>query len=309
MQDVLVSIVCNTFNHEEYIEDAINGFLMQKTNFKYEILIHDDASTDKTVKIIKEYQSKFPDLINPIFQTENQYSKKKQISLEYQFPRAKGKYIALCEGDDYWTDENKLQKQFDVLESHPNISMCAHSVSCVNARTKEFIRLIQPENESVILPIDKVIKHGGGYIGTNSLFFKKEILEDFPRSLKPFFLDYTLQIFCAAQGGIYYINECMSAYRVLSKNSFTSKMKNNKQSIINHYKKDIKMLEIFNKETENKYNESVIQAINRLDRWVLINVPHYKFSDKKRLNKTFLSFSLKEKIKFIIKLILCVNKD
>jgi len=108
--DPIVSICCITYNHEKYIRDAIEGFLMQKTLFPIEILIHGDASTDKTADIIKEYEVKYPDIIKPIYQTENQFSKGVSISATYQFPRARGKYIAICEGDDYWTDPHKLQK-------------------------------------------------------------------------------------------------------------------------------------------------------------------------------------------------------
>jgi len=114
----LVSICCITYNHEVFIRDAIEGFLMQKTSFPIEILIHDDASTDNTANIIREYENKFPDIIKPIYQLENQYSRGVSISVTYQFPRAKGKYIALCEGDDYWTDPLKLQKQVDFLENN-----------------------------------------------------------------------------------------------------------------------------------------------------------------------------------------------
>jgi len=114
-----VSVCCITYNHEDYIKEAINSFLMQVTNFSFEILIHDDASTDKTSKIILEYAKKYPDIIRPIIQVENQYSKGGLINPRYVFPRARGRYIALCEGDDYWTDCYKLQKQFDFLEDHP----------------------------------------------------------------------------------------------------------------------------------------------------------------------------------------------
>ena len=101
-EDILVSISCITYNHEKYIRDALEGFLMQKTDFKYEILIHDDASTDNTAKIIREYEEKYPDLIKPIYQKENQWSKGNyRISSTFNIPRAKGKYIAFCEGDDF----------------------------------------------------------------------------------------------------------------------------------------------------------------------------------------------------------------
>lgn len=121
----LVSISCITYNHESYIRQCLEGFMMQKCNFDFEILIHDDASTDGTIEIIKEYQEKYPDIIKPIFQIENQYSKGvRGINPRFNFPRAKGKYIALCEGDDYWTDPLKLQKQVDFLEKNTAYNIC-----------------------------------------------------------------------------------------------------------------------------------------------------------------------------------------
>src|SRR5690554_1582208 len=102
----VVSICCITFNHGKFIREALEGFLSQKTNFCFEVLIHDDASTDDTATIIKEYASRFPNIIKPIFQKENQYSKGiRGMNRRFNFPRAKGKYIAMCEGDDYWIDE------------------------------------------------------------------------------------------------------------------------------------------------------------------------------------------------------------
>ena len=109
-KDIKLSIVCTAYNHEKYIRSALDGFVMQKTNFAFEAIVHDDASTDGTADIIREYAKKYPDIIVPIIQTENQHSKKVQITREIIFPMIKGKYIAFCEGDDYWTDPYKLQK-------------------------------------------------------------------------------------------------------------------------------------------------------------------------------------------------------
>lgn len=123
----LVSIVCESYNHEPFLRRCLDGFVMQKTDFPFEILIHDDASTDRSADIIREYEIKYPNLFKPIYQKENQYSKGVKIWADIQFPRAKGKYIALCEGDDYWTDSLKLQKQVDYMESHPDCSFCFHN--------------------------------------------------------------------------------------------------------------------------------------------------------------------------------------
>ena len=124
--DIIVTVLTLTYNHEPYIRQCLDGIVMQQTNFKFELLIHDDASTDGTANIIREYESKYPDIIKPIYQKENQYSKKVPIGVTYLYPRAKGKYIALCEGDDYWTDPLKLQKQVDFLEANPEYVMCSH---------------------------------------------------------------------------------------------------------------------------------------------------------------------------------------
>jgi glycosyltransferase involved in cell wall biosynthesis len=119
----LVSISCNTYNHAGYIAEAIEGFLAQRTNFPIEILIHDDASTDGTADIVRQYQARYPELIKPIYQIENQHSKRVRIGC-FNLERAQGEYVALCEGDDYWTDPLKLQKQVEFLQSNPGYVMC-----------------------------------------------------------------------------------------------------------------------------------------------------------------------------------------
>lgn len=141
-----VSICCITYNHVTYIAQAIESFLMQKTTFPFEILIHDDASTDGTSEIIRDYERKYPDIIKPIYQTENQYSQGRSISATYQFPRAKGRYIALCEGDDYWTDPLKLQKQVDFLEANPEYGMISSDINLIDIDSKPL-----PENDMILL--------------------------------------------------------------------------------------------------------------------------------------------------------------
>lgn len=125
-EEILVSIRCETFNQEKYISNCLDGFVMQKTNFKYEIVVHDDASTDNTANIIREYEKKYPNLIRPIYEEENQYSKHDNSIRKLLDSEMRGKYIAICEGDDYWTDPLKLQKQIDFLENNPDYSMCFH---------------------------------------------------------------------------------------------------------------------------------------------------------------------------------------
>ncbi|MEN8251933.1 MAG: glycosyltransferase, partial [Bacteroidota bacterium] len=132
----VVSVCCTAYNHEHYIGEAIDGFLMQETDFPFEILIHDDCSTDETAKIIRNYEKKYPNIIKPIYQRENQYSKGIRVNPIFNFLRAKGKYIALCEGDDYWIDPLKLQNQIEFLEKNDEYSMCYHSRIHVDSNSK-----------------------------------------------------------------------------------------------------------------------------------------------------------------------------
>lgn len=120
-----VSIICNAYNQESYLEKAIESMLVQKTSFDYEIIIHDDVSTDGTVDIIRKYVTAYPEKIKVIYEQKNQYSQGADFITEVIKDIAKGKYIAMCEGDDFWIDENKLQLQRDALENHPECDMCA----------------------------------------------------------------------------------------------------------------------------------------------------------------------------------------
>lgn len=135
MNEFKVSISCITYNHAPYIRQCLDGFLMQQCNFSFEVLIHDDASTDGTQDIIREYQEKYPDIIKPLLREENLYSKgERGFNARFNCSRAKGKYIAICEGDDYWTDPLKLQKQVDFLEQHKELSFCSHNINRIDGK-------------------------------------------------------------------------------------------------------------------------------------------------------------------------------
>ena len=152
---VEVSVVCNAYNHEKYIRSALEGFVMQKTSFPFEVLVHDDASTDHTAEIIREYEIKYPDIIKPIYSTENQYSKNDGSLDRIQYGRVQGKYIALCEGDDYWMDPLKLQKQYDLLEKHPEIDMCATAAK--TERNGEIVGRVSPSSRDTLFSSDDML--------------------------------------------------------------------------------------------------------------------------------------------------------
>ena len=122
-EDIKVTVLTLVYNNDKFIKKCLDGILSQKTNFKFEIIVHDDASKDNSRKIIEEYAKKYPEIVVPICQDENQMSKGVRIVDEVMFPKARGKYIAFCEGDDFWIDENKLQKQFDFMEKNLDYSL------------------------------------------------------------------------------------------------------------------------------------------------------------------------------------------
>ena len=147
---IKVSICCITYNHDNYIRDALEGFIMQKTDFEFEIIIHDDASTDLTATIIREFENNHPDVFTCIYQKENQWSKGIKPSPTYGWPKAKGKYIALCEGDDYWTDPYKLQKQVDFLEANEGYSLCFHRFFIIDEESKSLSPFIRKQSSTIV---------------------------------------------------------------------------------------------------------------------------------------------------------------
>lgn len=137
----LVSVCCITYNHERYIAECLDSILGQRTTFPFELLIHDDASEDGTAKIVSDYAHRFPNVIRPILQRENQWSRGHNISPEFNFSRARGRYIAICEGDDAWVDPFKLQRQIDFLEANLDYVLCFTDAVAVDASGRDLARL------------------------------------------------------------------------------------------------------------------------------------------------------------------------
>lgn len=258
-KDIKVSVICNAFNHEPYIRDALEGFIKQKTSFAYEVLIHDDASTDNTAEIIREYERKSPDLIKPVYQTENQYSKGVNIVKTFHLPRLKGKYVAFCEGDDYWTDSLKLQKQYDAMERHPEVDICAHSVTKIRASDGKVLNKIAPSKKETVFDLGAVILGGGGFVATNSLFYRRSLLDNEPEFRKYCGIDYSLQIHGAMRGGMLYLPDDMAVYRDLVPGSWTTRIKNSDFGDKQRVKMET-MLDMVNEETNGQYDEIIYQA-------------------------------------------------
>lgn len=247
---IVLSISCITYNHAPYIRACLDGFLMQKTNFPFEILIHDDCSIDGTREIIEEYSQKYPDVIFPMFQTENQYSKGiRSMMIRFNFPRCRGKYIAVCEGDDYWTDPYKLQKQVDFLEINPKYHFSMGKVKFLNQNDGKIIerqeRVDPTKNESYVLK-----DYLKGLFSQTSSFVFRNLNKSYPSWVYNVHAgDQTFVVlFTGLKGKIKYHNEFFSVYRG-HKNS-VSKIKLD----YNVYERFLETLDHWNLYLDKEYN-------------------------------------------------------
>lgn len=233
-KDILVAIHCLAYNHEPYIRECLEGFVMQKTNFKFVAIVHDDASTDETPAIINEYAEKYPDIIKPIFETENQYSKKDgsltRIMSE-AISQTGAKYVAMCEGDDYWIDPYKLQKQVDFMEKNPEFVMCFHNADVLSNIEEE--RFLYEHLETRCYTDCEIMSKWT--VPTCSVLYRTNILKLDYNTKKIVFGDIFMFLRLSQAGKVFCINEKMAVYRRLSNGLSTLKTK--KQSELTMYRK------------------------------------------------------------------------
>ena len=259
----LVSICCITFNHGKFIKNCLEGFVTQKTIFDFEILVFDDASVDETQQIILEYSRKHNNIVT-FLQTENQWSKKKYGILDWLFPAAKGKYIALCEGDDYWTDPLKLQKQVDFLEANPWYVQVFHNALAIyNDQSSEsflYCKALQKED----LETKDLLKYGN-IIPTCSSVFHRNILKELPKWMSQLSMgDFPINLLLSLQGKVRYFNEVMSVYRIHSGGSWSAATPyNNDLKLLAAYKAFLKNLR-FSKEEKSICLETMSSISNRI---------------------------------------------
>ena len=216
----LVSVKCMTYNQEKYIGQCIDGFLMQKTSFPFEILIHDDCSTDDTTNIVLEYAKKYPKIIKPILEDENQYSKHDGSHHKKIDTAIKGKYIALCEGDDYWIDENKLQMQVDFLEKNPEYGMCY-------SKAKQYIQSKQKFNKNFVGDafdgFEDLLKNGSR-IPTLTTVYRKDLLDKYQKEIQPgnkgwLMGDYPMWLYFSHESKMKFFDKVTGVYRVLEESA------------------------------------------------------------------------------------------
>ncbi|GHT33458.1 hypothetical protein AGMMS49574_19170 [Bacteroidia bacterium] len=244
MDDIMVSICMITYNHEKYIIQAIEGVLMQKTNFPIELIIGEDYSTDNTRKICLEYKEKYPNIIKLLLPDKNLgANQNSRNTLE----ACRGKYIAMCEGDDYWTDSHKLQKQVDFLEMYDDFSMCFHNAIRNNLYDGTRQNFNNPLNKNIFNIKDVILKPW--FTPTASIVYRND--KDFVDiewygingDMKILFLN-------SLKGKLYYFDEIMSMYNYGTPGSISDF---NKHLFMPLYRKKFVLLNHFDQYTHFKY--------------------------------------------------------
>ena len=231
---ILVSIKCTFYNHEPYLRQCLDGFVMQKTNFRFEAIVHDDASTDGSAAIIREYAEKYPDIIKPIYETENQYSKHDGSLRRVMNAACHGKYIAICEGDDYWTDPLKLQKQVDVLESDPNVSMVYTAFKTVDTNGNFMLRPIYERYKKISFSGDVLCQliNSGNFIMTLTTCIRRDVYENDIIKQSNIGLDYLLFLTAASMGKAVYLPQETGCYRYSAQSEMNANLSYVKSSYI-----------------------------------------------------------------------------
>lgn len=223
-EQIIVAIYCLVYNHEPYLRDCLEGFVMQQTNFPFVAIVHDDASTDGSAAIIREYEEKYPDIIKPIYEAENQYSKRDGSVgriMNAAIDATAAKYVAMCEGDDYWTDPLKLQKQVDILEADESLMACCTNCSVVdmkgNVLEEKRVQPVVKENKQGRYSLRDFFDQGHQYPTLSVLYrntHRDEVRQKTNAMRNPYMGDWTLWIALLFFGDMYYLDEVTCAYRI-----------------------------------------------------------------------------------------------
>jgi glycosyltransferase involved in cell wall biosynthesis len=233
----LVSILCITYNHEDYIAEAIKGFLLQKTDFTVELIIHDDASTDRTPEIIKFYEDRHPELIRAIYQAENQYSKKDGSLQKIIFRAPTGEFTAICEGDDYWTDPNKLQLQVDFLRKNKEYGLVHHEADYYFQEEGKFINN-HHKTDNIHVSDGYVYTEllGNNNIYTPTVVLRTALFEKFLKIEKSFQMDdYVMWLEFSQHFKFHYIEKSMAVYRILKNSASRTTQYEKSVAFVNSY--------------------------------------------------------------------------
>lgn len=292
MQNPIVSICCIAYNHENYIKECLDGFLMQKTNFPFEIIIHDDASTDNTANIIRQYALK-DKRIKPILRKTNIKSTGVAV-FPFTIEKAVGHYIAFCEGDDYWTDPYKLQKQINELNNNPDIDICSHSAIKFDEVLKQEIGITGNNGKKQrIISINEIIIRFGSVAPMPSILIRNKNTEVYRNLVSNgvYGGHGIMQVLWSHPNGLLYIPEAMSTYRVNSAGSVTKNILNNQEFYFRVLIKRIESFNLldayFNHEYQNLFSNKILEIKKNILRARQISIKdkiNYIRKEKTNLN-------------------------
>lgn len=300
----MVSIITTAYNHAPYISQALESFIKQKTDFSFEVIVHDDASSDGTAEVIREYAQRYPDLIIPIFQKENQFS---QGISPYRFmePLIRGKYIAQCEGDDFWCDDYKLQKQVDYMEEHPECRYCFCNSYKVNLNS-EVIGMQTPVNKSRVFSDREIIAAPEIYLATAGTMYRRTDMLKFPKELtagEPG--DIPLRNFLMTLGNAYGFSDRMCCYRVMTPGSWSDRyqkaISRNPEEFLKLNRAYIEYYENFDRYTGGKYHDEIAGNLNQRLYLELRTKSDWKALHKPPFSELFRKCSGKQKMIVFIK--------
>ena len=263
--NIKVSVYCLAYNHSKFIEQTIQGFLSQETNFRFRVIIHDDASPDGTAEIIRKYETEYPELIKGIYQTENKYSKGINILKTYMLPLMSGEYVAICEGDDYWCDPHKLQRQVDALEANKDCHFCVHKTKEIFVSGEDTSRTYPKSDveDGVIGSRDFLTLCSKSYsFHTSSYMFRMSEWHDYMENPPKFKTvcdvgDEPYMLYFGQLGKVYYIDKVMSAYRRGVATSWTSRntVTTDIKKLTKHPLSMIETYSAFDEYTGGKYHD------------------------------------------------------
>jgi len=225
-----VSVCCIAYNQKDYIAKAIDSLLAQETNFPFEVLIHDDASTDGTTQIVRKYADAYPRIIRTVLQEENQYSQKPIISPRFLFPLVRGKYVAICEGDDYWCSADKVMTQYQAMQQSPDVDLSFHPVFKLDDRTgrKKVVGRLSAKQRR--LNGQTIILGGGGYCPTASIMFRSSIIPDIISCVgNAPVSDKFVQIVASLGSGALFLPQTMAVYRAGHEGAWTRRINNSER--------------------------------------------------------------------------------
>lgn len=294
-----LTVIVMTYNQADYIRQCLDSILCQKVNIDFNVLVHDDCSNDGTYEILLDYQNKFNN-IHIIHENERQFIKLgfNKMIFKYVVPLIDSKYVAYCDGDDYWCDEYKLQKQYDFMETHKDYSMCFHCAYQLRKNndlsSKWFI-----DSEGDIDMSDLVNDKPGIKVATSSIFLKSEVFKEFPDWRLNFPVeDVPMYMVASLNGKIHRLKDIMCVYRQFSIGSWSSQNTFDSQKRVTHLKKMIESTNEFNEATNYKYDDLVKKQILGCE--FRINYLNKDFPSlfEKKYKHLFSKLSAKEKISF-----------